>query len=123
MHFPVYFHLGPLKIHPHWVLESLAYLVGLRLYLQRRRRQGDFLPTTTRGWIVTAAIAGAAIGSKILYWLSDPRATLAHWYDPLQLMAGKTIVGGLLGGTLAVEWTKRRMGITSRTGDLFIWPL
>jgi prolipoprotein diacylglyceryltransferase len=38
-------------------------------------------------------------------------------------MAGKTIVGGLLGGTIAVEWTKRRIGVTRRTGDLFALPL
>ncbi len=123
MHFPVYFQLGPLRIHPHWVFEGLAYIVGFRLYLRQRKRDGDFLYTPTRWWIVTAAIAGAAIGSKLLFWLTDPPATLSHWNDPLQLMAGKTIVGGLLGGTLAVEWTKRRLGVTSRTGDLFALPL
>jgi hypothetical protein len=26
--FPVYLWLGPLAIHPHWLFESLAYLVG-----------------------------------------------------------------------------------------------
>jgi len=38
-------------------------------------------------------------------------------------MGGKTIVGGLLGGTIAVEWIKRRLGIKERTGDLFAAPL
>ena len=36
---------------------------------------------------------------------------------------GKTIVGGLLGGWLAVESAKRVSGIRSRTGDLFVIPL
>jgi prolipoprotein diacylglyceryltransferase len=38
-------------------------------------------------------------------------------------LGGKTIVGGLLGGTLAVEWCKARLGITERTGDLFVLPM
>ena len=36
---------------------------------------------------------------------------------------GKTIVGGLLGGWLSVEITKRFAGIQTRTGDLFAIPL
>ena len=38
-------------------------------------------------------------------------------------MSGKTIVGGLVGGLFAVEWTKRRIGVVQRTGDLFAIPL
>jgi prolipoprotein diacylglyceryltransferase len=36
---------------------------------------------------------------------------------------GKTIVGGLLGGWLAVEIVKKITGLRSRTGDLFVVPL
>ena len=39
------------------------------------------------------------------------------------MLGGKTIVGAIVGGTAAVEWAKRRLGITSRTGDLFALPL
>ena len=38
-------------------------------------------------------------------------------------MAGKTIVGALIGGLITVEWAKRRLGIAHRTGDLFALPL
>jgi phosphatidylglycerol:prolipoprotein diacylglycerol transferase len=38
-------------------------------------------------------------------------------------MGGKMIVGALMGGLLAVEWAKRRLGVTVRTGDLFALPL
>src|SRR5262249_31452501 len=37
--------------------------------------------------------------------------------------AGKTAVGGLLGGWIAVAIEKRRLGIAERTGDLFALPL
>src|SRR5438270_13855458 len=38
-------------------------------------------------------------------------------------MGGKTIVGGLLGGRVAEELTKRIIGEKQRTGDLFAAPL
>ena len=119
MSFPFYLPLGPLRLHPHFVFESLAYFVGYRVYLKQRKRSGDHLSTRDRMWIVAAAIGGAAIGSKLLYWLSDPALTLRKWNDLFYLMAGKTIVGGLIGGLIAVEAIKRRQGITRRTGDLF----
>lgn len=123
MNFPVYIRIGSLQIHPHWVFESLAYFVGYRLYAWRRKATGDHLDAGNRLWIVTAAIAGAAIGSKVLYWFDDPSLTIRNWRDPFYLMGGKTIVGGLIGGLIAVEWTKRRLKIERRTGDLFAIPL
>ncbi len=107
----------------HFLFESLAYFVAFRLYLSARRQSGDFLQTPTRWTIVLAAIAGAAIGSKILFWFEDPARTLEHWTSIVYLMSGKTIVGAILGGTIAVEWTKRRIGVSRRTGDLFAVPM
>jgi phosphatidylglycerol---prolipoprotein diacylglyceryl transferase len=51
-----------------------------------------------------------------------PRAqiALAQWITP---GGGKTIVGGLLGGWVAVEIVKKIEGIRTRTGDLFALPL
>jgi phosphatidylglycerol:prolipoprotein diacylglycerol transferase len=107
----------------HFIFETLGYAIGFRLYLRARRKHGDFLPTEARTWIVVAAILGAALGSKLLFWLENPARTLQHAGDLAYLISGKTIVGGLLGGTLAVEWTKSRLGIARRTGDLFAIPM
>lgn len=123
MQFPVYLKFGPLQIHPHFIFESAAYIVGFRLYLAQRRKLGDFLVDDSRWWVIAAAAAGAVVGSKLLFWLEDPRLTLAHWRDLAFLMGGKTIVGGLIGGLLAVELAKRRLHISRRTGDLFALPL
>ena len=105
------------------MFDALAYFVGFQLYLRARRRAGDILDNHTRWWIVAAAIGGAAIGSKLLFWLEDPAETLAHWRDPLFLLGGKTVVGALVGGVIAVELTKHVLGVTARTGDLFAVPL
>ena len=107
----------------HFIFETLGYTIGFRLYLTARRKQGDFLPTEARTWLVVAAILGAALGSKLLFWLEDPARSWQHMGDLGYLVAGKTIVGGLLGGTIAVEWTKIRLGVHRRTGDLYAIPM
>ena len=107
----------------HLLFESLAYLVAFRLYLRERARAGDFLDDSTRWTIVAAAVAGAVFGSKFLYWLEDPARTWQNIANISYLIGGKTVVGALLGGTIAVELVKRRIHITRRTGDLFAVPL
>jgi prolipoprotein diacylglyceryltransferase len=121
--FPVYIAIGSLRLHPHLVFETLAYCIGFYVYLRLRRRRGDVIADATRWSIVTAAIAGASIGSKVLYWFEDPAATWQHLDDPIFLMQGKTIVGGLLGGVIGVEATKFFLGVREFTGDLFAIPL
>jgi phosphatidylglycerol:prolipoprotein diacylglycerol transferase len=121
--FPLYLTLGAWSLHPHAVLETLAYVVGFRAYLARRRRQGDHLSDGPRWSIVTAAAVGAVIGSRVLFWLEDPAATMAALHDLRALAAGKTLVGGLIGGWIAVEITKRHLRIAQPTGDLFAVPL
>src|SRR5207247_642016 len=116
LHFPVSFRLGPLTIPAHLLFESLAYFAGFRIFLLLRRR-GEHLGESMRWSVLAAAIVGALVGSKLLAWAEHP--------DPgwQALFAGKTIVGGLLGGMAAVEWTKRRFQIRRSTGDLYAIPL
>jgi phosphatidylglycerol---prolipoprotein diacylglyceryl transferase len=123
MSFPFYIPIGPWQLHPHWVFESLAYFVGFRIYLALRRGDGDPITERTRWSVIAAAIVGAALGSRVLYLLESPALTLAHISDPAFLLGGKTIVGGLIGGLLAVEGTKRWLGERAATGDLFAVPL
>ncbi len=123
MSFPVYIPLGSLKLHPHFVFETIAYVLAFRIYLLMRKRRGDALDDGNRWWVIAAAAMGALVGSKVLYWFEDPRATLAHWRDPAFLMGGKTIVGALIGGLFFVELVKHHLGVKRRTGDLFVIPL
>lgn len=123
LNFPTYARLQSIVSHPHLIFEILAYTVGFQVYLRLRKRYGDPVSIGDRWTVIAAAIAGAALGSKILYWFENPGATLNYWTNPAYLMGGKTIVGALIGGLLAVEFTKRFHGIRESTGDLFAVPL
>jgi len=119
LHFPVRFQLGPLAIHAHLVFEALAYALGVRLYMRQRRRVSG--PTQLS--VLVGAALGAAVGSKLLYFLEWPADTLAHLTDLGWLLGGKSVVGGLLGGFYGVEHAKRRLGELRSTGDTFVAPL
>jgi prolipoprotein diacylglyceryltransferase len=114
MMFPVYLRIGPLKLPPHPVLETLAYTLGYAAYRGARRR-GDFLDDGPRWMLLAAAALGAVVGSRLMAWIADPAGFEAQTWG--SLWQAKTVVGGLIGGTLAVEWCKTRLGITERTGD------
>ncbi len=121
MTFPIWIDLGLFKLHPHVLFEALAYFIGFRVYLYTRRKER--LPTDKSIWIIVGAILGAALGSKVLYWLEDPRLLVDNWNSYTYLMGGKTIVGGLLGGLIGVEWVKKRIGVTQSTGDDMALPI
>ncbi len=123
MSFPVYVRLGPLALHPHWIFESLAYTAGFYLYRRLRRRRGDVIESRDRWWVIAAAIVGGFAGSRILSAFEDPVFLAGHWMEPQLLLGGKTIVGGLVGGLIAVESIKRLRGIRVATGDLLALPL
>jgi prolipoprotein diacylglyceryltransferase len=109
-------------LHP--VFETLGYVGGYSFYRLRRSRLGDALNDDRRWLVVAAAAVGALFGSRILGLLEEAPRIGWHWQQLFVLTGGgKTIVGGLLGGWLAVEIIKLFAGIRSRTGDLFAVPL
>jgi phosphatidylglycerol---prolipoprotein diacylglyceryl transferase len=114
----------PFVPHPalHTVFEALGYAGGYGAYKLQRGRAGDFLSDERRWLIIAATAVGALVGSRVLGLLEQAPRIGWHWNE-LLMPGGKTIVGGLLGGWLAVELAKLVLGIRSRTGDLFAVPL
>jgi phosphatidylglycerol---prolipoprotein diacylglyceryl transferase len=113
----------PVAPEAHFLFEALAYTIAFFVYLKIRRTVGDAVTDSSRWTVITAAIAGAALGSRMLYWVENPAMTAEHWRDAAYLLGGKTIVGGLIGGLIAVELAKRLMGEARSTGDLFAAPI
>ncbi len=124
--FPVLLRL-PAGIPPaiHGLFEVAAVLVGARLYVALRSRRSDPVPDTRRTTVLIGAAVGALVGSRALAALEHPGLfDGASASQAMLLLYGtKTIVGGLLGGLLGVEATKRVLGERRRTGDLFVYPL
>jgi phosphatidylglycerol:prolipoprotein diacylglycerol transferase len=123
MNFPVYLKLGSVSLHPHGMFDVLAYATGIWLLTRRRRRGDDVVDTRTRWIVVAAALFGGVIGGHLLFVLEDLTPLRSSAPDPMLFLAGKTIVGGLIGGLIAVEFVKARLGIVVATGDLLVLPL
>src|SRR5438874_12139973 len=125
MHFPVYFHVFGRSVHPHLLMELIAYAGGFQMYLilRRRWRRAATVPFEQNMWVLVGCVFGAFFGSKRLAWAESWPDYWAHRTEIAALFGGKTIVGGLLGGWLGVEITKSRLKITRSTGDLFVFPL
>ena len=124
MTFPVYFHVFGHRVHPHLVMEIIAYSAGFQLYrIMRKRFPRAKVPFELNLWIIVGAIFGALIGSKVLAWVESLPDYWPHRFDPAAWAGGKTIVGGLLGGWAGVEIAKKLLGIRQSTGDAFVFPL
>ena len=126
MQFPVYFHLFGAKLHPHMVMELVAYSAGFQLYLYLRKRWPQpeaAVPIEQAMWIIVGAVFGAAAGSKLLAWAESNRHYWAARGDLAVVLGGKTIVGGLLGGWVGVELVKKCLNVRTSTGDLYVFPL
>lgn len=123
MTFPVFIPLGPWWVHPHLFFETLAYFLGARLYFALRRRWADPLQTSTRLSVVAGAALGAGLGSHLVHLLDELPLWLAGQVTLQSLLSGKSLVGGLLGGLLGVEFAKKLVGEQRSTGDLFVLPL
>ena len=120
----------PIGSHPAWhpVFETLAYVAGFAVYRRARAREGDIVDEPQRWTVLAAAAVGALVGCRALGLAEQWPTVLEAWrtgrMGALVLSpGGKTIVGGLLGGWLAVEIAKKLSGIERRTGDLFALPL
>ena len=105
--------------HPalHLVFEIAGYVCAAALYVWQRGRHHDPIDGRSRASVLTGAAIGAAIGTRLLFWLSYPGLPLSAFFS------GKTIVGGLLGGLIGVELTKVFIGVRRSTGDLFVFPI
>ncbi|MFI5301062.1 MAG: prolipoprotein diacylglyceryl transferase family protein [Polyangiales bacterium] len=104
---------------------ALCIFVGLVLAAFARRLDRD-PPTPHRQALFAIAAIGALSGAMLFELPADFFGwTASRAGEPIVAGAigGRTLLGGLLGGWIAVEAGKRGLGVTTPTGDGFALPL
>ena len=105
------------RLYP--VFMALAFVAaGLVFACNRRGAAADAEPGAVYP-IALAAFFGGLLGAKLPVVLLN----LQHGWSWEALLAGRTIAGGLVGGTLGVILVKRALGIRGRHGNRFAAPV
>ncbi len=95
--------------------------LGLAWWMMQHKQRSLSLSSRERALLGVAAFIGAMLGAKLpfigqLGWEGILNGTT--WF-----VDGKTILGGIFGGYLAVEVAKASFGIRVGTGDVFAVPI
>lgn len=108
----------------HAVLEALGMALGARYYFFLRRKAGSAHPLSPPNYaVLVGCLLGAAIGNKAVFWLDMPQLWAAHGGLLGFFRGGQSMVGGLLGGLIGVEFAKTLARVRQSTGDFFVFPI
>ena len=122
--YPVAAQIGGVTIGTHDLFSVLAILVGFGLYYGELRRRGWLEPRIV--WISLAALLGAAIGARVITAWENPDWWVAYASLPLTQaleVSGKSIIGAIVGGYVAIILSKRAFGYRRSTGDAYVLAL
>ena len=121
MNFPYQFELFGSKVYYHFVFETLAFFVGIRLYYFLKKKIQDPIDDINRLWILLGAMIGALIGSRLIAVLEIEN--FWNHLSFLEIYQNKTVAGGFLGGLLGVELIKKCIGVKIASGDIYVIPI
>jgi len=121
VHYTVNIIFGNQSVPIHFLFETTAFFVGYRYYSYLRKHGDDLISSKNRFFILIGAAVGAFLGSHLIGIFENP--TLIGRLGIIYFMGNKTIVGGLLGGLIGVELTKNKLGVTTSSGDLMVYPI
>lgn len=95
------------------LLYGIGYAAGIAAFVWLARRRGA---ASENVWNVCAAgVLGGLVGAHVAQWMFAGR--------DLDALGGKSVLGAVAGGWLAVALVKRRLRITRPTGDMFLLGL
>lgn len=118
---PVLFKIGDFPIEAYPIMLFLALLVGTSIYLWQLKKDG--IKGSNAFYIALFGIVGGTIGAKLplifMYWAEINSNT-----NSLNaVLQGRTIVGGLIGGTVSIFIAKRIFNIKERMGNQLAVPI
>lgn len=118
--FPILYQNGPFVVYTHDFFTALGLLAGLLLYYRELRRRN--LLGNTIFWISIAALIGGGIGARLSVVWEHPSyyGTIADVpFTYYVAHSGKSIIGGVVGGWIAIFLAKRTFRYTISTGDCY----
>lgn len=121
MTFPFHFDFSGHTIYFHLIFETLAFIIGVRLYYYLKKGIDDPISDINRLWIMLGAMVGAFIGSRFIAMLESPSQLMHQSW--LVIYQNKTVAGGFLGGLFGVELTKRLINVKTASGDVYVIPI
>lgn len=121
MTFPFQFEIFEKTFYWHFIFETLAFFVGIRIYYFLKKRTLDPISDTNRLIIMIGAMIGALIGSRVVALLENPSQIANQTF--LTFYQNKTVAGGFLGGLFGVEIIKKIIGVKIASGDLYVIPI
>jgi phosphatidylglycerol:prolipoprotein diacylglycerol transferase len=122
MIFPLNIQIGTTIIPMHLILDIVAFAVATIYYLKLRSKSEDVITLEERLILIFGALVGVLIGSRLVASFEDVNYTIAN-FSALTIFAQQTIVGGIIGGIVGVEITKKIKSIRTATGDIYVFPL
>ncbi|MDI1255302.1 MAG: prolipoprotein diacylglyceryl transferase [Flavobacterium sp.] len=115
--FPIFENPAPV----HYFFETIAFIIGIRVYYFQKKKIEDPISDTNRLWILIGAMIGALIGSRLIAVLETPE-TLSQ-LTLIDLYQSKTVAGGFIGGLFGVELIKKIIGVKIASGDVYVFPI
>jgi prolipoprotein diacylglyceryltransferase len=120
--FPLYVSIGTFSIPAHLILDIVAFGVATFYYVRLSSRSTDVVSFEDRLTLIIGALIGALVGSRLLALSTDIAYTMAN-LSLLTVFSEQTIVGGIIGGVIGVEITKKIKSIKIPTGDIYVFPI
>ncbi len=117
---PVLYQNEFFTLYTHDFFTTLGLLIGLLLYYYELRRRG--MLNLTIFWISVAAIFGGGLGCRLITaWEHLPYYTSQGDVPFTYLVAhsGKSIIGGIAGGYIAIKLSKKAFRYNISTGDCY----
>jgi len=104
-------------INTYTIFVLLGLAAGIYVYYLLAKKEKSLGDNTF--YIAVAALVGGTLGAKLPIWIINYKAIIAALPNPMAILSGRTITGGLIGGTLAVMYVKHKLGIREKRGNLF----
>lgn len=118
---PVLFNIGGFSIESYPVMLFLALLVGIAIYVWQLKKDG--IKSSNAFYIALFGIVGGTIGAKLplifMYW----KELNSNTNSLNTILQGRTVVGGLIGGTVSIFIAKKIFNIKERMGNQLAIPI